>query len=336
MTLPAGILVRPVVAEQDIEAALTVVSTCELAGVGWTDATRESVTAQLIGPDALAEAHLIAFDGDEAVGLLAAEIDRHGREMFLDAFAIGEHAVDVQRELLTRGLGAAVQVAALDPATDTSQIANPYELSPDVWQVVSAAYEQDEEYRLVLTSLGFRPIRRFWRMLQDLSSTASERPEPPPGVALRVVDGEDDRRLMHALFCVSFAEHFGSSNDRPFEEWMASVEGLPGADPERWWIATLDGQPVGICLLDDSKAEFGEGYVRTLGVVPAGRGRGVATWLLACAAADCAARGRTAIALSVDGENTTGATALYASVGYVTRQVIDVWCYPLLDSALSK
>ncbi|MDI1289862.1 MAG: GNAT family N-acetyltransferase, partial [bacterium] len=286
MTLPEGLLVRSVVAEQDIEAALTVVSTCELAGVGWTDATRDSVTAQLVGPDALALAHLIAFDGDEPVGLLAAEIDRHGREIFLDAFAIGEHAVALQRELLTRGIATAMQVTALDPVKAAAQVDNPYELSPDVWQVVSAAYEQDEEYRNVLTSLGFRPIRRFWRMLQDLSTTASERPEPPPGVALRVVDGEDDRRLMHALFCESFAEHFGSSNDRPFEEWMASVEALPGTDPDRWWIAILDGRPVGICLLDDSKAEFGEGYVRTLGVIPSARGRGVATWLLACAAAD--------------------------------------------------
>jgi ribosomal protein S18 acetylase RimI-like enzyme len=336
VSLPDGILVRSVIADQDVDAALTVVSTCELAGVGWTDATRDSVTAQLIGPDALPEAHLIAFDGDDPVGLLAAEIDRHGREMFLDAFAIGDHAVVLQRELLTRGVRTAELVAAADPVAHVSEIDNPYELSPHLWQVVSAAYEQDSEYREVLTELGFRPIRRFWRMLQDLSTTAPEGPEAPPGVALRVVDGDADRRLMHALFCESFAEHFGSSHDRPFEDWIATVEALPGTDPSRWWIATLDGQPVGICLLDDSKAEFGEAYVRTLGVIPAARGRGIATWLLACAAADSAERGRTGIALSVDGANTTGATALYASVGYSTRQVIDVWCYPLLDSASSR
>jgi len=336
VTLPGGIVVRSVIAEQDVDAALTVVSTCELAGVGWTDATRESVTAQLIGPDALAEAHLIAFEGDAPVGLLAAEIDRHGREMFLDAFAIGDHAVALQRALLTRGISTASQVAAADPVASAAEVDNPYELSPDIWQVVSAAYEQDEAYRDVLVSLGFRPIRRFWRMLQDLSATPPERPEAPEGVALRIVDGDADRRLMHELFCESFAEHFGSSNDRPFEDWIATVEALPGTDPSRWWIATHNGQPVGICLLDDSKAEFGEGYVRTLGVVPAARGRGVATWLLACAAADSAARGRTGLALSVDGENTTGATALYTSVGFATRQVIDVWCYPLLDNASSK
>lgn len=335
MSLPGSIVIRPVIAEQDVDAALTVVSACELAGVGWTDATRESVTSQLAGPDSLAEAHLIAYDADQPVGLLTAEIDRHGREIFLDAFAIGDHAIALQCDLLTRGVRAAEQVAAADPVTLAAEFDNPYELSPDVWQVVSAAYEQDEEYRNVLVSLGFRPIRRFWRMLQDLSTTASERPEPPSGVALRVVDGDADRRIMHALFCESFADHFGSSHDRPFDDWIATVEGQPGTDPSRWWIASLDDRPVGICLLDDSKAEFGEGYVRTLGVITAARGRGIATWLLACAAADSAERGRTGIALSVDGENTTGATALYTSVGYATRQVIDVWCYPLL-SANSK
>ena len=88
-------------------------------------------------------------------------------------------------------------------------------------------------------------------------------------------------------------------------------------------------EDVGLCILDDSKAEFGEGYVRTLGVVEGARGRGIGRWLLECAAADSVRRGRTGLALAVDGENTTGATALYESVGFSTRQVIDLWCYPL-------
>ena len=91
-----------------------------------------------------------------------------------------------------------------------------------------------------------------------------------------------------------------------------------------------------MCIVDDSKAEFGEGYVRTLGVLKEGRGRGIGRWLLGCAAADARQRGRTAIGLAVDGANTTGATALYESVGYRIRQEIDLYCYPLLDSASSR
>lgn len=338
MSLPAGALLRGVDATTpaDIDAALAVVSACEQAGVGWTDATRESVTAQLAGPDSLTEAQLLAFAGDEPIGLLTAEIDRHGREIFLDAFAIGDSASAVQCALLERGLVTAARLAAADRAPGLPATADPYVLSPLIWQVVSAAYEQDTQYREVLTGLGLRPIRRFWRMLLDLAGTPSDPPPAPPGVSMRVVDGEDDRRVMHRLFCESFAEHFGSSHDRPFEDWIATLEGLPGTDPFRWWLALLDGRPVGICLLDDSKADFGEGYVRTLGVIPSARGRGIATWLLACAAADSVARGRTGLALSVDGENTTGATVLYTSVGFATRQVIDVWCYPLPDIESNK
>ena len=66
-----------------------------------------------------------------------------------------------------------------------------------------------------------------------------------------------------------------------------------------------------------------------LGVTRAPRGRGIARWLLTCAAADALERGRTVLCLSVDGENTTGATALYDSMGFVQRSAFDVWCYPL-------
>ena len=98
----------------------------------------------------------------------------------------------------------------------------------------------------------------------------------------------------------------------------------------------LDGAPAGMCILDDSKAAFGEGYVRTLGVLAHARGNGIGRWLLQCGAADAVRRGRSAIALAVDGANTTGATALYESAGYAIRQEIDVYCYPIVDSAPSR
>ena len=90
-------------------------------------------------------------------------------------------------------------------------------------------------------------------------------------------------------------------------------------------VGAADDEPVGLCVLDDSRAEFGEGHVRTLGIVREARGRGIARWLLACAAAYAVRRGRTTNTLTVDGENTTGATELYTSVGYEVREVIDVW-----------
>jgi mycothiol synthase len=314
--------------EAQIEAAYLVASQCELDAVGWTDSTRESVRASLTAPDAWAEQHLLALHEGEPVGLLIAERDMAGREVFLDAYAVGESSSAVQRALLDSGLSAAGELARMHPAPPGPPAGDPYALVPDIWQAVSASFAADGAYAEVLSGMGFRTIRRFWRMLLDLGSVSPKEPVAPVGVSRRVVSGDDDRRALHALFTDSFAEHFGA-HERGFEEWIASVEALPGTDPDRWWIATLDGRDVGICILDESKAEFGEGYVRTLGVLDSARGRGIGRWLLECAAADAVARGRTGLALAVDGENTTGATALYESVGFATRHVIDVWCRPL-------
>jgi len=312
-----------------VEAAYLIASRCELDAVGWTDSTRESVRASLTSPDAWSDQHLLAIRAGQPVGLLVAERDLDGREVFLDAYAVGQTASVAQRALLERGLAAAGELARAHPATVGSPPADPYDLTPDIWQVVCASFAADRAYAEVLSSLGFRPIRRFWRMLLDLASVSPTEPPAPAGVSRRVASGDQDRRVLHALFTASFAEHFGT-HERAFDEWIASVEALPGTDPDRWWIATLDGRDVGLCILDDSKAEFGEGYVRTLGVIESARGRGIGRWLLECAAADAVARGRTGLALAVDGENTTGATALYESVGFATRQVIDLWCCPIL------
>ena len=332
MTTPPDVSLHALAVDDDaqVEAAYLVASQCELDAVGWTDSTRESVRASLVGPDAWPEQHLLARHAGEVVGLLVAERDLDGREVFLDAYAVGELSPVVQRALLEHGLTAARTLATADPVSRGLLPHDLYALSQDVWQVVSASFAGDRAYAVVLSDLGFRPIRRFWRMLLDLSSTLPGEPPAPAGVSRRSVGGEGDRRALHALFNASFAEHFGHTHEREFEDWIAGVEALPGTDPGRWWIATLDGTDVGLCILDDSKEEFGEGYVRTLGVVEGARGRGIGRWLLACAAADSVRRGRTGLALAVDGENTTGATALYESVGFATRQVIDLWCYPLV------
>ncbi len=333
MTLPPDVRVRALEAEDeaDLTAAFRIHRAYEVAVTGESELTPEAVRSTLTGPDAWRSEHRLALRGDEAVGVLLAEVDRLGREVFADAYALGPRATDIQRTLLAGAVEATRAVAAVDLSTTVPD--DPYALNPDVWQVVSACYEQDTGCAEALDSLGFRTIRRFWRMRRDLVDIPEGEPVAPSGVTRRVVDGDADRRIMHALFRDSFAEHFGSTHDHEYEEWIARVEALDGVDPSRWWIATLDGVDVGICLLDDSRAASGDSYVRTLGVVAPARGRGIARWLLECAAADAAARGLTGMALAVDGENVTGATRLYESVGFTVQRTIDVWCYPIIETA---
>jgi ribosomal protein S18 acetylase RimI-like enzyme len=280
--------------------------------------------------------HRIVYRAGQPTAVLAVELHRGGREVFLDAFAIGDGARHLQGALIGLGLEATLLLAGDDPDARVDEDADPYELSAAFWHAVAGAYVQDAGYQEVLRGRGFRPIRRFWQMLLDITHRLADEPAPPAGATRRAVGDEADRRLLHALYLESFAGHFGMTHEEPFDEWIAELAASEGSDPGLWWIAELDGRPVGLCVLDDSKAEFGEGYVKFLGVVPSARGRGVARWLLRCAAADSVARGRTGLALSVDGANDTGATALYESEGFAVRHALDVFCYPVVDSASSR
>ena len=91
----------------------------------------------------------------------------------------------------------------------------------------------------------------------------------------------------------------------------------------------LDGAPAGICLLSESRAELGEGFVGVLGVLKDFRGRGLAQLLLRRAFVHYRERGRTAIALGVDATNTTGAVALYEKVGMSPALVFEVYEHDL-------
>lgn len=311
-------------------AAFTVARDCELAVLGESDETLDSVRSTLTGPLAWRAEHRLARRGDEIVGVLLAELDEDGREVFVDAYAVGEDTAAVDHALMAHGLAAGIEYGRTHP-TGQPVPADPYTLSTDLWQVVAGCPVADVEHAGVLAGLGFRTIRRFWRMRWDLAGVTTDVPTPPAGVTRRRVDGDADRRAMHRAFTESFAHHFGSTHDYEFEPWLEQIVALPGTDPDQWYLATLDDEVVALCLCDDSRASTGDGYVRTLGVVDSARGRGIGRWLLQCAAADAVARGRTGLALSVDGQNTTGATALYESVGFVTTSEIDVWCYPVLD-----
>jgi ribosomal protein S18 acetylase RimI-like enzyme len=99
-----------------------------------------------------------------------------------------------------------------------------------------------------------------------------------------------------------------------------------GDDYAQVYLAELDGEPVGL-LVGTRQFEPDEdaGYVRTLGVRPAGRGRGVGTALLRDYFARSHRDGRRAVLLHVDVANVTGALRVYESVGMRPVLEIDAW-----------
>ena len=78
-----------------VAAAFTVARDCELAVLGESDETLDSVRSTLTGPLAWRAEHRLARRGDEIVGVLLAELDEDGREVFVDAYAVGEDTAAV-------------------------------------------------------------------------------------------------------------------------------------------------------------------------------------------------------------------------------------------------
>lgn len=67
------------------------------------------------------------------------------------------------------------------------------------------------------------------------------------------------------------------------------------------------------------------GWIRSVGVLPPARGRGLGGFLLPHAFAAFAARGRDTVGLGVGTENTTGAPRLYARHGPTVHYAVDTW-----------
>ena len=148
----------------------------------------------------------------------------------------------------------------------------------------------------------------------------------PAGLLLRRAPGDEAlRRDAHAVVTRAFTEHFGETATS-YERWSERMGAAATSDWGQLLVAYLDHRPVGVLLGNDQFVEDEHcGYVRTIGVVPEARGRGIARHLLRVAFARDAAAGRDGTVLHVDTNNTTPALGLYESVGMRAVLVIDIW-----------
>lgn len=163
--------------------------------------------------------------------------------------------------------------------------------------------------RAFLERLGYRLVRTFWHMDRHLDGT--ERPgTPPDGVTIRAY-GDGDGPTLHQVLESSFEGHFGFE-PMAFDAWEAATLGAPSTELSLLFLAEREEKIVGALTtaLDEE-----ESWVVELGVLEAHRGNGIGRALLLRAFSELASRGRTIVKLNVDGENETGATRLYESVG---------------------
>jgi ribosomal protein S18 acetylase RimI-like enzyme len=146
-------------------------------------------------------------------------------------------------------------------------------------------------------------------------------PSPAPeGIAIGGIEAPRDLPAVHAILVDAFTEDFHDPG--PYEPWAADMTGTPGYDPDLWLMARDGERPVGVLT-----ASLGDdrGWVDYLGVAAAYRGRGIATALLRRSFADLAERGMGSALVSVDSENPTGASGVYARAGMRTVKRWDLW-----------
>lgn len=189
----------------------------------------------------------------------------------------------------------------------------------------------DDDAAAMLRSRGLLPVRSFWHM--EVALTGPVEPGPVPnGVRINAIEADRDLSPVHAVLEQAFADHWGHHAE-PFDRWVERVTGRPSYDPTLWLLATEATEPVGAL----TAARLGErGWVGSLGVLAHRRGRGIAAALLRHSFAAFSRRGVDLVLLTVDADNSTGATALYERVGMRVIRQWDVWERPSQDATVAN
>lgn len=300
----------------DVDAVLGLVRACEVGSAGEPDSTRDEIEEMFSGPITDRLATTLIHDGDQLVGFVWVECDITAGESWIDVY------VDPPRADLVDTLVAFGCDVARDHRAASSDATS--------WELRSGCYASDVQLATAFERHGASRIRRFWRMRIDLAAADLPAMQPPLPEGVEILDGSTEplRRSLFETETTAFVDHWNHI-ERPYDEWLEHVTALAGHDPDGWWLLTVDGTPAAVCLVDESRAEAGDGYIRSLGVLREFRGRGLARLLLERAFVRYRDLGRLGVQLGVDSESPTGANHLYESVGMRPHRVIDAWRIPI-------
>ena len=184
----------------------------------------------------------------------------------------------------------------------------------------------DEAAARLLMRRGFEPFRFSFDMQRDLlpgdahADADLVEPDLPSGWSLRVYEPSDDADLL-AAHNRAFAEYPGFSRWST-GEWQQRVSGSRNFAAGQTLVVRDEAGAVAAYLIADEydahtqatgKREL---YVAKLGTVPAHRGAGLGTSLLAYAISRAAAAGYDSAGLDVDSRNPSGALAIYERAGF--------------------
>ncbi|MFI6779717.1 GNAT family N-acetyltransferase [Micromonospora sp. NPDC050276] len=310
MTLPAGWTTRRPTLD-DVSAILAVVHAADTFAIGHPDFDAEDVAASLTGPyfDPTQDSWLAIDPDDTVVGW--ATVDNPtgvGRE-FVEVYVDPVRAAAVRAPLLVRQLDRVAERAA--------------ERGLPSLTVRCAVFAPERDWEHALRELGFVLVKRYVRMSRPLDDLPAE-PAGPPAVTVRPVRPDDETDLVefHRIYEAAFAD---TPDHEPlsYERWRARIGDLTAWD--EWFVAELDGVPVGALQSSDQALDQQSGWVKSLSVLSAYRRRGVGAALLRRAFARYAEKGRKAAGLGVDLTNPTAPLSLYRSVGLRETRWTDMY-----------
>jgi mycothiol synthase len=270
------------------------------------------LVAILSGPNMdLARGSIAVYDGDAMVAdaLLesAASADPvHQMRMY----------ADVHPRYRGLGIGSALlawaEQAAL-PLHDERFGGRPLALNPGCLATNSAALD-------LLSANGYRPVRWFNHMVCSLARDLAEAPVPP---GVQVVAFTSDRLADARLIRnEAFRDHWGSTQ-QSMQAWEHRVR-EPSFRPRYSFLAYADGEPLSLVLGREYDAHTQatgqrELYVATVATRRVGRGRGIASALIARALTAAKADGFGSASLDVDADSMTGALGVYQRLGFAVQ-----------------
>ncbi len=181
---------------------------------------------------------------------------------------------------------------------------------------------EDEPLAGPLLRAGFRRATSLWYLRHDLELSAGLLGEP--------------ERLTYSTFATAGPEAFAAVLARTYEgtqdcpeisDARTAPEALAGHmaggfDPNHWWLAAANGEPVGLLLVNP--AVDGDGWeIAYVGVAAEHRRRGYGRELVLKALVEAKAAGQPSVSLAVDARN-AAAREMYRRLGFEPRESRDV------------
>jgi mycothiol synthase len=280
----------------DFAEVLALVRAADVAVIGETDWTEDSLRDEWRDVDLEHDAWVIELDG--RIGAYATLENRgHGR-------FVGDGYV--HPDLRKRGLGSML----IDVTENRARREMVHQ--PDDIRVYlhNATLVGDDCTPNLYAGRGYEATRYQFRMLVELDGP----PEVPhrDDVEIRLYVEPDERRAVYRVQQDSFATgpYFQRST---FEEFESRVFARQGFDASLLWVATEAGEVVGVNIC--GWKQWGDwGWVGSIGVLSSHRGRGIGEALLRTSFAEFWRRGERRVALGVDADN-PDATRLYERAG---------------------